>query len=71
MIIDAKTKSYSLKIDVSEASPPGMVETKLVFQRPGEPDEIVIEKVSPVSAVKQMMDGIFKELYLATQTKTN
>lgn len=71
MMVDAKTISYSLKLDVSEASHPGMVETKLVFQRPGEPDEIVIEKVSPVSAVKQMMDGIFKELYLATQTKTN
>lgn len=71
MIVDAKTKSYSLKIDVSEALPTGMVETKLVFQRPGEPDEIVIEKVSPVSAVKQMMDGVFRELYIATQTKTN
>lgn len=71
MIVDAKTKSYSLKIDVSEALPTGMVETKLVFQRPGEPDEIVIEKVSPVSAVKQMMDGIFRELYIATKTKTN
>jgi hypothetical protein len=71
MIVDAKTKSYSLKIDVSEALPTGMVETKLVFQRPGEPDEIVIEKVSPVSAVKQMMDGIFRELYIATKTKTS
>jgi hypothetical protein len=48
-----------------------MVETKLIFQRPGEPDELVIEKVSPVSAVKQMMDGIFRELYVATQTKQN
>ena len=71
MIVDAKTKSYSWKIDVSEALPTGMVETKLVFQRPGEPDEIVIEKVSTVSSVKQMMDGIFRELYIATQTKTN
>jgi hypothetical protein len=71
MLIEAKTTIYSLKLDVAEALPPGMVETKLIFQRPGQPDEIVIEKVSHVSAVKQMMDGIFKELYLATQTKTN
>ena len=71
MLIEAKTTIYSLKLDVTEASPPGMVETKLIFQRPGQPDEIVIEKVSHVAAVKQMMDGIFKELYLATQTKTN
>lgn len=71
MLIEAKTTSYSLKIDVKEGSPAGMVETKLIFQRPGQPDEIVIEKVSHVAAVKQMMDGVFKELYLATHTKTN
>lgn len=71
MIVEAKTKTYSLILDVSECHAAGMVETKLILQRPGEPDELVIEKVSPVSAVKQMMDGIFKELYLATQTKTN
>ena len=71
MIVEAKTKTYSLRLDVSECHTAGMVETKLILQRPGEPDELVIEKVSHVSAVKQMMDGIFKELYLATQTKTN
>jgi hypothetical protein len=71
MLIEAKTKTYSLILDVSECHAEGMVETKLIFQRPGQPDEIVIEKVSQVHAVKQMMDGIFKELYLATQTKTN
>ena len=71
MLIEAKTKTYSLILDVSECHAAGMVETKLIFQRPGEPDELVIEKVSPVSAVKQMMDGIFRELYVATQTKQN
>lgn len=68
MMIEATSKTYSLKIDISESNPAGMVETRLILQRPGKPDELVIEKVSPVSAVKQMMDGIFKELYLATQT---
>ena len=69
MIIDAKTKTYSLNIAVSEAGENGMVETKLIFQRPGQPEQIVLEKTAHVSAVKQMMDGIFKELFIATQTK--
>lgn len=70
MLIQAKTKAYSLRLDIKETGPAGMVETRLVYQREGAPDEIVIERLSPVSAVKQMMDGIFRELYQATQTKT-
>lgn len=67
--VKAETKTYSLRMDITEGLPAGMVETRLILQRPGKPDELVIEKVSPVSAVKQMMDGIFKELYLAAQVK--
>lgn len=69
MLIQAKTKSYSLRIDIKETGPVGMVETRLVYQREGEPDEIVIEKLAQLSSVKQLMDGIFRELYIATQTK--
>ena len=69
MLIQAKTKAYSLRLDIKETGPAGMVETKLVYQREGEPDEIVIEKLAQVSSVKQMMDGIFRELYIATETK--
>lgn len=69
MLIKAKTKSYSLRLDIKETGPAGMVETKLVYQREGEPDQIVIEKLAQVSSVKQMMDGIFRELYIATETK--
>lgn len=69
MLIAAKTKSYSLRIDIKETGPAGLVETKLIYQREGEPEKIVIEKLAQLSSVKQMMDGIFKELYLATETK--
>lgn len=69
MLIQAKTKSYSLRIDIKETGPVGMVETRLVYQREGEPDEIVIEKLAQLSSVKQLMDEIFRELYIATQTK--
>lgn len=68
MLIQAKTKSYSLRIDIKE-SLTGLVETKLIYQTEGKPDQIVIEKLAPLSSVKQMMDGIFRELYLATETK--
>lgn len=69
MLIQAATKSYSLRLDIRETGPAGLVETRLVYQRAGEKEEVVIEKVAPVSAVKQMMDGIFRELYTATETK--
>lgn len=69
MLIHAETKSYSLRLDIKETGPSGMVETRLVYQKQGAPDEIVIEKLTHLSAVKQMMDSIFRELYIATQTK--
>lgn len=69
MLIQAKTHEFSLRIDIKETGPVGMVETRLVYQRQGEPEEIVIEKLAQLASVKQMMDGIFRELYIATQTK--
>jgi hypothetical protein len=70
MLIQAKTKAYSLRLDIKETGPAGMVETRLVYQRQGEPDEIVIEKIAPLSSVKQLMDGVFRELFIATGEKT-
>lgn len=70
MLIQAKTKSYSLRLDIKETGASGMVETRLVYQRQGVPDEIVIEKLAHLSSVKQLMDGIFRELFIATNKKT-
>lgn len=70
MMIDVKTHAYTLKIEVNETAPAGTLETKLIYQKAHEKEELILEKTATVAQVKQMMDGIFKELYLATETKT-
>lgn len=67
-MISVKSASYTLSMTVEEKNN-GLVDFKLTYQSEDKPKQIVIEKVSNVSAIKQLMDGIFKELYLATETK--
>lgn len=67
-MINVKGSTYTLSMTVAEKNN-GMVDFKLTYQSEDKPSELVIEKVSNVSSIKQLMDGIFKELYLATETK--
>lgn len=70
MLIDAKTRAFSLRLDINDASESGEVQARLVYQKDGQQDEVIIEKMAQLSSIKQLMDGIFRELFIATCQKT-
>lgn len=71
MLVEAKTRSFSLRLDINDASESGAVQARLVYQKDGQPDEVIIEKMAQLSSIKHLMDGIFRELHIATnQTKS-
>lgn len=70
MLVEAKTRSFSLRLDINDASESGAVQARLVYQKDGQPDEVIIEKMAQLSSIKQLMDGIFRELHFANQTKS-
>lgn len=70
MLVEAKTRSFSLRLDINDASESGAVQARLVYQKDGQPDEVIIEKMAQLSSIKQLMDGIFRELHVSNQTKS-
>lgn len=63
-------KNFTLRFDVRPSRVPGLINLKFIYQRPGFPDEIVLEKTQQLSQAKQLVDGIFQQLYEASGTNT-
>lgn len=71
MKIDATAPGYSLTLTISEPNLEGEVLAKLIYSNRDKKDQLIFERPGSVASVKQMMDGIFRELYAAAEIKKN